>query len=224
MSNLNFANLKSKVTNIDNRVTSLDSQVTTTSTNLANHISSTSGAHTANAIVVTPISNFAATDTQAAIEELLLKINDHLTSITAHTANSIVTDDLLTISGSDVQTLLLGLEDLEVTNFNTVQSRIDNLSAGEIAAAPPVGRSFTNVQQGINVLDADIVALKDDVADHQTLINQMLDSLLNNGNSLQNEINTLQAQVNAMSLQISTLQSQVTTLQSQVASLQSNTP
>ena len=183
MSNLNFSNLRNKVNTIGNEVDALNTQVTSLSTNLTNHENATASAHVASSIIVNPVSNFASTNTQSAIEELLLKINDHITSITAHTANSIVTDDLLNIQGSNVQSLLQGLEDLELANFSTVQTRIDNLSAGEIAAAPPVGRSFSNVQQGINVLDADIVTLKNDVGDHENLINQMLSTLLNANNN-----------------------------------------
>ena len=194
MSNLNFTNLKNKVTNLSGRVDAIETSNTGFVTNLANHTNSVAGAHPAATITLSPLSGIAATDVQNALSELLLLIQNHIDSISAHHANNIITDDLNVTQGNDVQFLLQELENMSINHYNTIQSRIDNLAAHHIAAAPPVGRSFSSVQAGIDVLNADIVDLKDDVGDHETLINQMLDTLLNSSNNnsaLQTQINNL---------------------------------
>jgi formate dehydrogenase maturation protein FdhE len=192
--NLNFSNLKLKVSNLETRIDTLDLNSNNLDSLINNHISEITGAHIAAAIELSSIPSLSADNVQEALEEILQKINDHTNNLDAHIASHISADPLININETNVQSLLEGLEQLEITNFNTVQTRIDNLCAADIDVDSPVNRTFTSTQNAIDVLDYDIVALKDDVADHQGLIDQILTSLLNsssNTNNLQTELNNL---------------------------------
>lgn len=181
--NLNFTNLKNKVSNQDVRLETVEIGLDNLNATLTNHISSNSISHSASTIEVAPISTLASGDVQAAIEEILQKLTDHIQSPIAHEASKIEAEPLVSVNQGNVQAILEGLEQLELTNFNIVQTRIDNLCAKAIAIDSPVGRAFTSTQNAIDVLNFDIVALRDDVDDHETLINQILASLLNADNS-----------------------------------------
>jgi hypothetical protein len=182
--NLNFSNLKTKVNNQGLRQDALDLSLSTLSTSLNTHLTSTGEAHPANTIGLASITGLSSSDVQAALAEILLKLNAHLDSSSAHRALDIQADPLSTINQANVQDLLQGLEQLQISNFNTIQARIDALAASDIAVASPVGRAFTNTQNAIDNFNVDITSLKDQSSDHGALITQMLTTLLNTTNDL----------------------------------------
>lgn len=192
--NLNFSNLKLKVSNLEARVDTMEVALDNLNATLNTHLTTTTDAHSSSAITLASVSGLAAGDLQAAIEELLQKINDHINSTDAHDAVNISAEPLVNIDQTNVQAILEGLEQLELTNFNTVQTRIDNLCANNIAITSPVNRTFTNTQNAIDVLNFDIVQLQNDSGDHETLIQQILASLLNSDSgttALQNTVTGL---------------------------------
>lgn len=185
MANLEFMNIKRRVSTLEDEVDALQSSGSQAVVSLNDHINSTAGAHVAEAITLAPIVGLASSTAQAAINELLTKINNHIINSDAHNATQINIEPLSVLESTTVQQ---GLEDLEqqaIDNFNNLQNQIDGLAASQISVSPPVGRTYNNVQSGINVIEADIATLKNDSGDHETLIQQLLTAQLNQNNTSQ---------------------------------------
>jgi hypothetical protein len=179
VSNIETDNLKVGVLNISTTLAGAsDTQVPsalavksysdTVSTNLANHLSDATDAHAASAITNTPSGNLAATEVQAALNELqgdidtnATAISNHLSDATdAHDASAISNSPLGNLASTDVQSALNELQGDINTNTtaigNHLSDAIDAHDASAISNVPSGNLAATEVQAALNELQSDI--------------------------------------------------------------------
>ena len=185
MSNIEFANIKRRVTVNEQDIAALQANGSGVSAQLAAHISATANAHIAGAISLSSIPGLASSDVQSALLELLSNLTSHISSTNAHLARNLEIEPLSVLDAVTVQTALEQLEQTDIDNLNNLQQQIDSLNATQISVIPPVTRTYNTLQNSINVIEADIATLKNDSGDHENSINLILTSLLNQSNPTQ---------------------------------------
>lgn len=185
VSNIEVDNLKSGVLNTSTSLASAsnlqvpsalaaksyaDSIGTTAQTNLDNHINDASDAHDASAISNVPAGTVAATDVQAAINELDGDIQGHITdAVDAHDASAISNVPAGNLAATDVQAALNELQgdiDTNASNLaNHLSDAVDAHDASAISNIPAGSVAATDVQAAINELDGDIQGHITDASD-----------------------------------------------------------
>jgi hypothetical protein len=159
VSNTEFQYISTVTSNVQDQ---LDSKASNTALN--GHINDATDAHDASAISNVPAGTIAATDVQAAINELDGDIQGHITDATdAHDASAISNVPAGNITSTDVQAAINELDtDLSDHISDTTDahdaSAISNVPAGSIAA--------TDVQAAINELDGDLTTHISDTSTH----------------------------------------------------------
>jgi len=147
-------------------------QLTNNATAISDHLSDTSDAHDASAISSIPSGNLAATEVQAALNELQSDIDtralasglsDHLSDTTdAHDASAISSIPSGNLAATEVQAALNELQsDIDTRALssdlsNHLSDTVDAHDASAISSIPSGNLAATEVQAALNELQSDI--------------------------------------------------------------------
>lgn len=164
-------------TNVQTAIDEVDFDLDATQVILADHIADTSDAHDASAISNIPSGNLAATEVQAALNELQTDVDTRATTaaLTAHLNDTVDAHDASAISvvpsgtllATDVQSALIELEaeivaasgsagTVQTNLTNHINNATDAHDASAISNIPSGNLAAVNIQAAVNELQGDI--------------------------------------------------------------------